>query len=96
MTDPIRGYQDVRPHIGASPKLTAKRRKSLPKSEFGLPSQRKYPTDTPGRARAAKSRASEMKHKGRITAAQEAQIDRKADRKLSRKERTMNGRLKSY
>jgi len=41
-----------------SPKMTAKRRKSLPKSKFALPGRR-YPIDTPGRARSALSRVSQ-------------------------------------
>ena len=34
-------------------KLSAKRRRRLPKSAFALPGQRKYPIDTKARARAA-------------------------------------------
>jgi hypothetical protein len=40
-----------------SPQVTAARRRSLPKSAFGLPDERKYPLDTPGRAANAKARA---------------------------------------
>jgi hypothetical protein len=43
-----------------------------------------YPTDTKGRARAAKSRASAAEHEGRISRATEASIDRRADRKLGK------------
>lgn len=39
--------------------MTAKRRRSLPKSSFGLPGKRKYPLDTPGRARNALARVSQ-------------------------------------
>jgi len=38
-------------------KLTTKARKALPKSEFALPSERKYPVDTKARAANAKARA---------------------------------------
>jgi hypothetical protein len=34
-------------------RLSAKRRKALPRSAFALPSKRKYPIDTKARARAA-------------------------------------------
>jgi hypothetical protein len=34
-------------------KLSASRRKALPKSSFALPSKRKYPIDTKARAKAA-------------------------------------------
>ena len=45
----------------------------------------KYPTDTRGRAVAAKSRASEMANKGVISSAHKAEIDRRADKKLGKK-----------
>ena len=35
--------------------ISAKKRRSLPKSSFALPSQRKYPIDTKKRAKAALS-----------------------------------------
>jgi hypothetical protein len=44
-----------------------------------------YPTDTRGRAGAAKSRASEAVHKGRMSTAEEKRIDARADRKLGKK-----------
>jgi hypothetical protein len=62
--------------------LTTKKRKSLPKSDFGMPGERKYPMPDKSHARNAKARASEMEHKGRISKATEEKIDRKADRKL--------------
>jgi hypothetical protein len=40
--------------------MTAKKRKSLPKSSFGVPSKRKYPLDTKGRARNALARVSQF------------------------------------
>lgn len=39
-------------------RLTAERRRALPKSDFALPDG--YPVDTPGRARAALSRISQF------------------------------------
>lgn len=62
--------------------ITALTRRGLPKSEFGLPNERKYPVDTAARARSAKSYASKEEHKGHISKKQEAQIDRKANGKL--------------
>lgn len=62
--------------------MKASKRKSLPKGEFGLPGERKYPVDTKGRAANAKARASQQVKKGNLSRAAEAQIDRKANRKL--------------
>lgn len=67
-----------------SPKLTAKRRKALPKSSFGLPGQRKYPMDTPARAANAKARATQAVKKGRMSKATASKIKAKANRVLSR------------
>jgi hypothetical protein len=65
--------------------ITASKRRSIPKSEFGLPGERKYPTDTKGRARAAKSYAAKEENAGKLTPAQKSKIDAKADRKLGKK-----------
>ena len=62
--------------------MKASKRNSLPASEFALPAERKYPVDTHARAANAKARASEMEHKGVISASTKAKIDAKADRKL--------------
>lgn len=66
-------------------KLTSKGRKNLPKSEFALPGERKYPVDTKARAANAKSRASQMEAKGKLSASEKAKIDAKADKKLGKK-----------
>ena len=63
-------------------KLTAKSRNKLPKSDFGMPGERKYPMPDANHARAAKSRASEMENKGRISPSTKAKIDAKANRVL--------------
>lgn len=68
-------------------KLTTKQRKKLPKSEFALPEDRKYPVDTKNRARNAKARASEMENKGKLSPAEKAKIDAKADKVLNRKKK---------
>jgi hypothetical protein len=65
-------------------KLTEKKRDSLPDSKFGLPEEHKYPMPDKAHARNAKARASQQQNKGRITAAEEAKIDRKADKVLGK------------
>lgn len=69
----------------ASPKMTADRRRSLPKTEFGLPSQRKYPMDTAGRAANAKARATQQVAKGNLSSSAAARIRAKANRILGEK-----------
>jgi len=64
--------------------LSTKKRESLPKSEFGLPKERKYPMPDKAHARNAKARASQQAEKGSITKAEKAKIDQKADRILDR------------
>lgn len=68
-------------------KLTTAKRKSLPKSDFGLPASRGYPMEDKAHARAAKSRASGAVNAGRMSSGTEAKIDKKADRKLGAKKR---------
>ena len=62
-------------------KLTTKERKKLPASEFAG-KDRSYPVNDKAHARNAKSRASEMEHKGKLSKSQEKRIDAKADRVL--------------
>jgi hypothetical protein len=64
--------------------LKAKTRNKLPKSEFGMPGERKYPMPDKSHARNAKARASEMEHKGKISESTKAKIDRKADKVLGK------------
>lgn len=47
--------------------ISARRRRRLPKSAFAYPKQRKYPIDTPKRARNALARASQSKTSGTYT-----------------------------
>lgn len=63
-------------------KLTSSQRGALPASDFALPGARKYPMPDKSHAANAKARASEMEHKGKISAATEEKIDAKADRVL--------------
>lgn len=64
--------------------LKAKTRNKLPKSEFGMPGERKYPVPDKAHARNAKARASEMENKGKISESTKAKIDRKADKVLGK------------
>jgi len=65
-------------------KLTSKARKSLPKSDFGLPGSKKYPMPDRSHAANAKARASQQEAKGNLSASAKAKIDRKANRILKR------------
>ena len=65
-------------------KLDSKERNGLKSSTFGLPGSRKYPMPDASHAKNAKSRASEMFNKGRLSGSQKAQIDRKANAKLGK------------
>ncbi len=64
--------------------LSTQKRNSLPKSDFGLPEERKYPMPDKSHARNAKSRASQQEEDGRISKSQKDKIDRKADRILEK------------
>ena len=64
--------------------LIAKKRNAEPKSDFGLPDERKYPMPDKSHARNAKARAAQQEERGTITPAEERTIDRKADRVLDR------------
>ena len=66
-------------------KLTTKKRKSLPKSDFGLPGERKYPMPDKAHAANAKARATQMAKKGKLSAAAKKKIDAKANRILGKK-----------
>jgi hypothetical protein len=62
--------------------LTERQRDAEPKSDFGLPDERKYPMPDKSHARNAKARASQQEKKGNLSSADKARIDRKADRVL--------------
>lgn len=59
--------------------LTTKKRNSEPKSDFGLPDERKYPMPDESHAANAKARAAQQEKKGNLSAADEKKINRKAD-----------------
>lgn len=65
-------------------KLSSKSRKSLPSSDFAIPSERKYPIVDRAHAANAKARASQMEKSGKISASTKAKIDAKANRKLGK------------
>lgn len=65
-------------------KLTTEKRKKIPKKEFGLPGEKKYPVNDKAHARNARARASEMEHKGKLSASSKAKIDAKADKVLGK------------
>lgn len=64
--------------------LSTRKRKAEPKSDFGLPDERKYPMPDKSHARNAKARASQQEEKGNLSAADKKKIDRKADRILDK------------
>jgi len=66
-------------------KLTTAKKKTEPKSDFGLPEQRKYPMPDASHARNAKARASQMEDEGKLSSADKKKIDSKADRILKKK-----------
>ena len=63
--------------------LSTRKRNSEPKSDFGLPEERKYPMPDEAHARNAKARAAQQKKKGNLTSSEKAKIDRKADKILN-------------
>lgn len=65
-------------------KLKASTRNSLPKSNFGLPGQRKYPMPDRSHAANAKARATQQVSKGNLSPASAAKIRAKANRILGK------------
>ena len=65
-------------------RLSTAKRKSLPKSDFGLPGSRKFPMPDRSHAANAKSRASQAVSAGRMSRGTEAKIDAKANKRLKR------------
>ncbi len=66
-------------------KLTEKARKSIPKKEFGLPGEKKYPMPDREHAGNAKARASQMEKEGKLSPSSKAKIDAKANKILKKK-----------
>lgn len=65
-------------------KLKAKARNKLPKSDFGLPGERKYPMPDKAHAINAKARATQMEEKGKLSPSSKAKIDAKANKIIRR------------
>lgn len=64
--------------------LSTKKRNKLPKKEFGLPGERKYPMPDKAHAKNAKARATQMVKKGKLSASSKAKIDAKANKVLGK------------
>ena len=61
-------------------KLTTKARDKIPKKEFGLPGEKKYPMPNKSHAINAKARATQMEDKGKLSSSSKAKIDSKANK----------------
>jgi hypothetical protein len=72
-------------------KLKAKERNKLPKSDFGLPDEKKYPMPDKAHAANAKARATQMEKKGKLSSSSKAKIDAKANRVLDKGHRGGKG-----
>lgn len=72
-------------------KLTANKRNKLPKSDFGLPGEKKYPMPDKAHAANAKARATQMVNKGKLSPSSKAKIDAKANRVLDKGKRGGKG-----
>lgn len=72
-------------------KLKAKERNKLPKSDFGLPGEKKYPMPDKAHAANAKARATQMVKKGKLSSSSKSKIDAKANRVLDKGHRGGKG-----
>jgi hypothetical protein len=72
-------------------KLTANKRNKLPKSDFGLPGEKKYPMPDKAHAANAKARATQMVSKGKLSPSSKSKIDAKANRVLDKGNRGGKG-----
>ncbi len=59
-------------------------RKNLPKSQFGLPGEHKYPMPDAAHAANAKARATQQVNAGNLSPAQKSRIDAKANKILKK------------
>ncbi len=73
-------------------KLSSKIRNKLPKSDFGLPGERKFPMSDKSHAANAKARATQMVNKGKLSESSKEKIDAKANRILDGGERGSKGK----
>jgi hypothetical protein len=65
-------------------KLTTDKRKNIPKGEFGLPDEKKYPMPDKAHAVNAKARATQMVNKGKLSKSSEMMIKAKANKILGK------------
>ena len=65
-------------------RLNSKQRKALPKTDFGLPGEKKYPMPDKSHAANAKVRATQEFKKGNLSKSAEQKIDSKANRILGK------------
>lgn len=72
-------------------KLSSKQRNALPKSDFGLPGEKKYPMPDKSHAANAKARATQQVKKGNLSPSSKAKIDAKANRVLDKGHRGGRG-----
>jgi hypothetical protein len=72
-------------------KLTSQKRNKLPKDNFGLPSEKKYPMPDASHAANAKARATQMVKKGKLSPSSKSKIDAKANRVLDKGKRGTKG-----
>ncbi len=80
----IKDMEALKTEVKDMAKLTTKARKKLPKSEFGLPGEEKYPMPDKSHAANAKARASQQVKKGNLSKSSEAKIDAKANKVLKK------------
>jgi len=64
--------------------LSTKARNKLPKKDFALEGERKYPVDTKARAANAKARSSQQYNKGALSATKKAKIFSRANKVLGK------------
>lgn len=65
--------------------LTSKKRNKLPKSDFAMPGERKYPVEDKAHAKNAKARATQMVEKGKLSKSSEMKIDARANKVLKKR-----------
>ena len=65
-------------------KLTTKQRKAIPKSDFGIPSEKKYPMPDLAHAKNAKARAQQQYEKGNLSKSELLHIERMANKIIKR------------
>lgn len=65
--------------------LKAKARNKLPKGDFAMPGERKYPINDKAHAINAKARATQMEKKGKLSPSSAVKIKAKANKVLGKK-----------